>query len=88
MIYTYVYTHIYTLVNALKNTFRVLFLCQSRRGIPGEWDENRETSERKYIREREKRSRKTKERNMNMSCHKLKESNKQGTQALFNIQIN
>lgn len=73
MIYTYVYTHIYTLVNALNQKYfscSFPFLCQSRRGTPGEWDENRETSERKYIREREKRSRKTKKDN---KSHKLKE---------------
>lgn len=59
MIYTYVYTHIYTLVNALNQKYfscSFPFLCQSRRGTPGEWDENRETSERKFVREREKRN--------------------------------
>lgn len=58
MIYIYVhmhtYTHVYTLVNALdQKYFSCSFplLCQSRRVIPGERDENRDTLEKK---EREK----------------------------------
>lgn len=65
MIYTYVYTHIYTLVNALNQKCFLCsfpFLCLSRRSTPGEWDENRKTSERMCVREREKRSRRSEEK--------------------------
>lgn len=58
MIYTYVYTYIYTLVNALNQKYfscSFPFLCQSRRGTPGEWDKNRETSEKKSLLEKEKK---------------------------------
>lgn len=51
---TYVYTHVYTLANALGQKYiscSFPFLCQSRRGTPGVRDENRETSERKCVRE-------------------------------------
>lgn len=50
-LYICIYTHIYTLINALNQKYfscSFPFLCQSRRGTPGEWDENRETSEKVY----------------------------------------
>lgn len=61
MIYTYVYTHIYTLVNALNQkcfSCSFPFLCQSRRGTPGEQDKNRE----KYVRRKRKMKQKNKEK--------------------------
>lgn len=87
MIYTYVYTYIYTLVNALNQKYfscSFPFLCQSRRGTPGEWDKNRETSEKKSLLEKEEK-RKTKK---DLKNYKLKDiGTNQGTQASSNIEI-
>jgi len=44
--------------------------------------------QRESILEKERKEVGRQKKEMNMSCHKLKESNKQETQALFNIQIN
>lgn len=52
--YICIYTYVYTLANALGQKYiscSFPFLCQSRRGTPGVRDENRETSERKCVRE-------------------------------------
>ena len=54
----YICTHIYTLVNALNQKYfscSFPFLCQSRRGTPGEWDKNQETSEKESILEKERK---------------------------------